>query len=43
MDKVEKFIISQIQTTKDGDLDNLHYKDLLVRIKKIRKTYIGDK
>ncbi len=43
MNKVEEFINNQMLLTKDGDLDNLHYKDLLVRIKKIRKTYVGDK
>lgn len=39
MNKVESFINSQLASTKDGDLNNLHYKDLLVKIKKIRKGY----
>jgi hypothetical protein len=43
MNKIEKFINSQLATTTDGDLDNLHYKDLLVKIKKIRKGYEGDR
>lgn len=41
MDRVEKFINAQLATTVSGDINNLHYKDLLVQIKRIRKKYEG--
>lgn len=43
MSNVEKFINAQLATTTDGDINNLHYRDLLIQIKKIRKDYEGDK
>lgn len=43
MNKVESFVNAELAKTADGDIDNLHYRDLLVQIKKIRKAYNGDK
>lgn len=39
MGKVEKFINAELAKTADGDINNLHYRDLLIQIKKIRKKY----
>ncbi len=39
MGKVEKFINAELAKTDDGDINNLHYRDLLIQIKKIRKKY----
>lgn len=39
MDQVESLVKKQLATAKDGSIDSLHYKDILLRIRKIRKAY----
>lgn len=39
MGKVENFINAELAKTAAGDVNNLHYRDMLVQIKKIRKLY----
>ena len=43
MSKVEAFINHQLATTKNGGIDNLHYRNLLIHIKKVHKAYEGEK
>lgn len=43
MSKVEAFINHQLATTKNGGIDNLHYRNLLIHIKKVHKAYEGKK